>query len=172
MEYNLPWPPSLPVGSWVTGGVIATIVTPGSWAPYPGYWRPTLTHTRTLYGDTGVSSPCRHLGQIPQSILNFIPALLAVWKVCNFVAIFHSSADNITIVVICVDGHHSLSDLYFIHRAAGVHNRSIVFALFCLNVTVGCSVTKLTSLWLRRWRLITLTGFCDLYCTGHPLPRS
>ena len=42
VEYNLPWPPSLPVGSWVTGGVIATIVTPGSWAPCPGYWRPMV----------------------------------------------------------------------------------------------------------------------------------
>ena len=43
VEYNLPWPPSLPVWSWLTGGEIATIVTPGGfWAPCPGYWRPMV----------------------------------------------------------------------------------------------------------------------------------
>ena len=43
-------PPSLsPVGSWLTGGEIATILTPGSRAPCPGYWRPTPGHYYTIW---------------------------------------------------------------------------------------------------------------------------
>ena len=80
VEYNLPWPPSLPVWSWLTGGEIATIVTPG------GFW-----------------APAQDIGE-PWSVV----------------------------------------------------------------VLRG----ELGSLWLRRWRLITLTASCDLYCTGHQQPRS
>ena len=153
-------PPSLsPVGSWLTGGEIVTILTPGSWAPCPGYWRPTPAHT-ILYDEP--FAVCRQRDWYWYFLCWLCPVAgyhgLRFWKsryyaytckrchhqitsghIC-LVAIFHSSGYK---------NHHcgrfALTPLWRNRRCSFCTKgpfSPFMITLFCLNVMVGCSVTE------------------------------
>ena len=153
-------PPSLsPVGSWLTGGEIATILTPGSRAPCPGYWRPTPAHT-ILYDEP--FAVCRQRDWYWYFLCWLCPVAgyhgLRFWKsryyaytckrchhqitsghIC-LVAIFHSSGYK---------NHHcgrfALTPLWRNRRCSFCTKgpfSPFMITLFCLNVMVACSVTE------------------------------